>query len=280
MNARHLAQLAAEVAAHGPLLIESDSPLSESGLQHYWTASKCRTDRWGHALRQFQREADELGPNWARATWPAIECVIDEVFTSELLTRVWTAVVCGYDLRHESADGEPVVRSILSGHLEIRHRALQLLLQVPVGREDVDRLNRLRSRCERWSDLLVGCLLSTADVSSLASAPQRARDFSENLADQRRSGTWQQGWSLTLGALRTAFPPSSSEPAANHDLNARIAASVLACFPPELFHATGLFRSLWVTRLVNSTNDVEGMLGQLLDNERPPTLPPGRINWH
>jgi hypothetical protein len=74
-----------------------------------------------------------------------------------------------------------------------------------------------------------------------------------------------------LASLRAAFRqgPSSSSP--NADLNAQIASAILSCFPPELFDATGLFRSLWLSRLTSTTCDAQGMIEDLLalDTRRP-----------
>ena len=55
----------------------------------------------------------------------------------------------------------------------------------------------------------------------------------------------------------------------NAELNARIAASILACFPAELFDSTGLLRSLWLMRLTNVAEDTQGMIDELFKSERP-----------
>ena len=43
-----------------------------------------------------------------------------------------------------------------------------------------------------------------------------------------------------------------------------IAASILACFPGDLFDSTGQFQSLWLIRLNNSAADAQVMLDELL----------------
>ena len=52
MHARELLELAALAALHGPAIAGSSQRLSESSIERSWTASKCRLDRWGHALKQ------------------------------------------------------------------------------------------------------------------------------------------------------------------------------------------------------------------------------------
>ena len=77
-----------------------------------------------------------------------------------------------------------------------------------------------------------------------------------------------------LSSLRAAFRQGLTAESPNGDLNARIAAAILSCFPPELFDSTGQFRSLWLLRLANATADAQGMIAELLSPE-PASLPPG-----
>ena len=73
-------------------------------------------------------------------------------------------------------------------------------------------------------------------------------DFAE---DARRRGfeASRLAWPLLLASLRKAFQRELGPVSPNADLNAGIAAGVLACFPTELFDTTGLFRSLWLMRM-------------------------------
>ena len=100
-------------------------------------------------------------------------------------------------------------------------------------------INRLRLKVERWTDLLLGRLLTRADVVEFAVEPDRRREFADDLRHEERTAGTEYIWSLTLTALG-AFPPTAiSTPSA--DLNARIAASILGCFPSDLFNSTGAF---------------------------------------
>ena len=167
-----------------------------------------------------------------------------------------------------------MVRSVLVGHAEARNRVLTGILHGPIGGPGpVNQINQLRTRCERWTDVLIGYLLNIEDVSEFAFDPDRARDFAESLDFQRRMGNGPQSWKLTLGSVRAAFRASLCERSASPDLNAQIAASILNCFPPSLFDGTGLVRSIWLTRMQNVTSDAQGMLDDLLSLEETPPLP-------
>jgi len=262
MHARELVELAAIVSAHGPVLVRGSHPVSATGIEGYWTASKCRLDRWARSLKAFSTVTD---PQQRRRQWPNVRSVLEEIITGEVLTRVWTAVLCAHDWHRAADQAEPVARSVLIGHLEARHRVLTLLVQrSALEAEAAVKLNRLRQRAERWTDLLVGYLLGLHDVREFAIDPDRAQDFAADLRYRSDLTGGRHAWPLVLASLRAAFRQGLSPHSPNADLNTQIASSILACFPAELFDSTGLFRSLWMLRLTNVTNDAQGMVEELL----------------
>ena len=103
MHARDLVELAALVSAHGPVLIESGVPIPAASIEQYWTASKVRLDRWAGGLKQFAAAA-EADTRRRQAQWPMFRGVLEEILSGEMLTRVWTAVLCAYDRRRHSDD--------------------------------------------------------------------------------------------------------------------------------------------------------------------------------
>jgi hypothetical protein len=264
MHACDLVQLAALVADHGRAFAEGPGRVSSAALEDYWTASKCRLERWSRSLKSFTT-AMHLSRNDVLAQWPIVRPVIEEILLSETLTRVWSGVLAARDRRRGETEGEPIARSVMMGHLEARHRALTLLLHNPgVGTIAASELNRLRSRVERWVDLLVGGLLEDNEVNQFAIDPQRAREFAADLREHRQQPLAQHAWQLTLASLKSAFRPQQDSHSGNDDVNTRIAAAIVACFPPELFDATGVLQSLWVVRLTNATTDAQGMIDELV----------------
>jgi hypothetical protein len=271
MHARDLVELAAIVAAHGPVLVRGRGRLSASGVQQYWTASKCRLDRWFRSLATFAHEAAARGSDGGRGQWPHVRGVLEEILTSEMLTRVWATVLCACDRQQGTLEAEPIARSIMIGHLEARHRVLTLLVRGPgLDAAAALRLNHLRRRTERWTDLLIGYLAGLDAAAEFAFEPARAQDFARDLRLQSSSPGGRQAWPLVLSSLRAAFRHGLSPLSPNADLNAGIATAILSCFPAELFDSTGQFRSLWLMRLFGATNDAEGMIAELLSPEPAP----------
>ena len=266
MHACELVELAALVCANGPVLIRGEGQVSKAGVEQYWTASKCRLDRWGRSLRKLTDEVSHARPQWRHSRWPHARSVLEEVLISEVLTRLFTAVMSAYDRRRGTDLVEPVARSVLIGHLEARNRVLTLLVRGPgIDAEQALKLNQLRRRVERWTDLLIGYLAGLDDVEEFAFEPDRAKDFAEDLDQQHGEPGGRHAWPLVLGSLRAAFREGICPLSPNADLNTRIAQGVLSCFRPEVFDSVGLFRSLWLMRLSNTTSDAEGMLEALLE---------------
>jgi hypothetical protein len=275
MHVRGLIELAGMVASHGPTLLASGQRLPATAIEQYWVTSKARLDRWAWNLKRFSQQA-ESDLEYRQVQWPTTRGVLEEILASEMLTRVWTAVLCIHDRRRGIDDAEPVARSVMIGHMEARHRTLTWMVRGQyLDAASAVRLNLLRRRVERWTDLLVGRLASRCDVSEFAVDPRRARDFAGHFGQHDRGGT--PAWLLIWTSLRTAFRAGLSPISPNADLNGRIADSVLSCFPSETFDDVGLLRSPWLMRLMAIADDAPGMIEQVLSDPlggAPPSLPP------
>jgi hypothetical protein len=272
MHARELVELSALVAVHGPLLVGQEACIPPRGIEQYWVASKSRLDRWNRTLKQLAAKAAGC---CCAADRLLVRGVCEEILTGEVLTRVWSAVLVAYDRQWGTDLAEPIARSVLLGHLEARHRVLTLLVSGPgIDAEEAVKLNRLRRRSEHWIDLLVGRLSQQFAVGEFAVDPDRARQFAEDLRRQSRREGGRLAWSLIEASLRAAFRQGLAAASPNADLNAAIAASILSCFPPEVFDGTGLFPSAWLLRLTRITSDTQGLIADLLSPEGGTSLDP------
>jgi hypothetical protein len=274
MTFGELIELAAIVAVRAPLFVQRQNGLPPEALAQYWSASKCRQQRWSQALGQLARAThdEQTGPKRTGAGKQRLAAdarpVLIEIFASEVLTRVWTAVVALDERRRKTGDAEPITRSVYLGHLEARRRALTLLVHGPnVDSEQALELNRWRRRTERWNDMLVGYLLATGEISEFAFDADLAAEFGRDFRGQhawRGEGT---AWPIVMASLqaggRTAVPVDTP----NRDLNGQIGAAVLACFPIDAFDSIGLPRSLWAARLLHTADSTRGLIDQLLGGQ-------------
>lgn len=269
MQTSELIELAAQLATNGPAVVHKVRLFSTNSLQQYWTSSKCRLDNWSRELKSYK---NYLGKNFQHGPppendhqWCEIRLVIEEIITSDILTRVWTAVVQTVTRDRNTSEFESAIRNVLLGHMEARNRALNFIVNpAAVTSSEAVGLNRLRRRSERWTDLLLGCLLETHNISNLAFETRRAEQFSDDL--QRNLGTRsdQLKWSLMLASLREAFSSVPIGNSPNAELNAQIGQSILACFPTDAFNSTGSVDSLWQARIDNVTNEAQVLLDQIL----------------
>jgi hypothetical protein len=263
MHSKELLELAAVVASRSATFLQSFDALPTSGLDRYWTASKCRFDRWASAMKSYQvatrvqQPREQLGESW-RELRPTIE----EILTSEVLTRIWAALLCEHDTIRGVNAAAPVARSVFVGHLEARHRSLNIFLHGRgVPHEELISLNRLRRQCERWTEVLLGFVASYAGSASEFTFDRKSFDQAQCSSDDPAT---QEG--LTA-SLRASFHGRELGDAGNGDHNEQIASGVLCCLNANLFLGTGVATSPWLRRLYETTDDATGWIQSLLDSE-------------
>ncbi|MCS7305907.1 MAG: hypothetical protein NZ602_12480 [Thermoguttaceae bacterium] len=289
MHARELVRLAGWAAANAQELIQWDSLLPEPALQQYWVVSKCRIQRWMEVLRRLQEDKGALGRTSRESSAGAEACThtqpissirsrgqvgrgqrwilasLEEILLSELLSRLWAALLVAYDQHHSVQKAGPLAQSILRDHLEVRGRLLHLLLP---GNEhlipEAPRLNRLRSLVERWTDLLLGALADFVQAAPFAIEPDRVQDFAGDFSLHRPPAQRRQAWQLALRSLGKAFETGLEPISANPDLNQAIAQAVLDCLPRELSLWTLEDESIWYLQVDHYTGQLENLLGSLL----------------
>jgi len=260
MIARQLVELAAWVSMHGTLIVRDGQRLCDDRLELYWVASKCRLDRWTRVLKQ-QRDANYSPQDPRRRDfWYTLE----EILATEVLTRVWTTVLLLYDRRRELPEAEPVGRSVFIGHLEARHRALQLMLACPdIEAETSLKYDRLRRACERWTDLLVGLVAPGQEFHEYAASPDRASELSAQFRPWHGGVRREAAWQLLLAPLRLSLMATLSRTSPNPDLNAQIGSSVVGCFPPTMFDSIGWSRAMWLAELARGADDAQLLVDDL-----------------
>jgi hypothetical protein len=237
MHARELVELAAVVANQGPLLMHASTALPAAGIEDYLVASKRRLDDWGRSIRAI-RTAHLIGCG-PRLDATKVSAVVEEILSSEVLTRVWTAVLAGCQRLGNTPAAEIVGRHILQGQLEARHQVLYLLDDAKtLPPHEALSLSRLCRRVDGWSDLLVGQLSVDCDVTEFAPEPARAAQFADDIRQRPFASQTHQAWQLVQVALRAAFRPHRDTPSPHASANSRVAAAILSCLDTDLALAT------------------------------------------
>lgn len=257
MHSSELVDLAVFVADKGHLLAEDTSfRIPPAAIEGFWFSHKRRMDHWLGILQDLaDRDASR---RYSRQN----AALMEEIFTAEILTRVWAAVLHLYDLYRERAEAGPTGQSAFLAHLEARNRALTLLLDgKPFAEADAVKLQKLQQRNERWTDVLIGRLLEWGDVARFAADPVRARDFSADI--HRREELGDEGgriWHLMTASLTAAYAVPLFRYSPSGSLNERAASSILACFTPELIRGTAYEYFVRQHELLQRCENLERML--------------------
>lgn len=278
MHVRDLAELAALVCIHRRQFAGASPTAVDDSLELYWTASRCRLDRWCRSLRQLT-QTTTVSP--ARPWSPGATQLIEEIFVSEILARTVAAVLAAHDRYHQRTESEPIGRNVLAGHLDARRRALRLLASpVHAGSDHAERLGALGRRCDRWSDLLLAHLLPTVPVDQYAANPARAQDFALDACARPQSATTERGaTAMLLAGIRTSLEAMVEVDSPNADLNVAVAAAVIGCFGPELFDSFGLLRSAWLERLQTVPDETLALIHQWCQPAVEPAAAPPTARW-
>lgn len=264
MQAHQLVELSALIAVNSRSFVHDRGRMSDAKIGQYWSSSRTRLDRWARALKQFSPTKPPPGRR-PSAAWKSVYPTLEEIFTGEILTRIWTAMACEHDRRRGSSYVSPVVRSVVLGHMEARNRALNVMFHAQEHEErQVLAADRLRRRSERWTDMLLAFILPDCEIDEFAFDANRAREFSRDLQDEFHCDQMEQAWRLMTVSLKAAFGALACKFSPNPDMNSQIASSIVACFRPEVFECTGPFNSLWMERLDVAADDTQAMITDLL----------------
>ena len=214
MHARELVELAAIVSAHGPALIRGGKSIPAQKHRTVLDHLQGSAGPLGAAAKDglvdvaddaddARRDARISGPRFA-ACWKRFS----PAKCSRGCGRPCSVPTIG---RRGTDEAEPVARSVLIGHIEARHRVLTLMARTPgIDAEAAVKLNRLRRRAERWTDLLVGHLADMHGVSEFAFDPQRARDFAEDWRSSKRFTGQSARLAVGVGLVAGGIPARCS----------------------------------------------------------------------
>lgn len=273
MNANELAEVGSWLASHAPALIYG-KPQWMDAAKPYWSASRCRLQRWTWALRTFR---DDLRLDPADVgfhnPWPAMEIVIQEIFTSDLLSRVWSATMVTHDWCAGTNEFRGLAESVHWGHAEARERAARAMVSGrALGESSFDRLSQLGHRIERWTDLFLAQLPPCPETRCFAFRADRVSDFraEHDYYDEEERALRQQ---LLTVSMRADLASVTLRYSANPDLNRSIAAGVVNCFPANRFDSMGLPRTARMLWLEQSQWDASYFVEKLLELERNGTAP-------
>lgn len=265
LTLRQIAETAAFASARSNFLIESTAAVSEQHLHDYWKCSRGRTMDWLRVLDGLISEANVTAPDNHSRLWKMAEPVIAEVFVSEILTRVWAAVLTASDLHRKQSIGSPIARNTLKSHTEARNRSLALMAGgLQVSMSAMSQVDRLRRKSERWSDLLIGHLVLNYQLDDFAFESNRCIEFGQSQMREIISATDEPVWEFVLAGVRLAFSPFDDLSAPSDVWNRRVVRAVLGSFPAESFDDAGTFKTVRRARIERPQSDSDKLVTALM----------------
>ena len=176
-----------------------------------------------------------------------------------MVARIWSTVIASLDRRHGCDDDLiRLARSAVSGLLRIRNGILSRLLSVSEGQSTrVLELDRLRRRCDRWTDVLLGPIALQSECFEFAFDEGRARDFGEeNRAANPTTGPNAAEHLVSAGLRLTFLQHLSDEPIDEPEI-VRLTQSILSNIPSQSLHRDGTLLSLLEHRIAVSRQRLE-----------------------
>lgn len=282
LSVKSLVEVALLASRTGRLAMEDRREPSRKSLRDFWQQSRALQKLWNERLATWSAETDLELKQLAE--------LASQLFATELLTRVWSTVLSGIDQQTGQDDLSRVARNVVSGLLQVRHDVMSRLLQLPESSSRyVAEIERLRRRCDRWADLLIGNLVGDRNLFEFAFEVERARDFAIESSEYDPSTGPHPVEHLVTAGLRMAFLSQLPESPLKEPAFLGLVQSILGGVPQEAFHRDGSLRSALERRVSSRMLRDEPIPASLLDAlsgesatataEVPDTIPFPGINF-
>ena len=250
LSPRSLAELALVLSrVAGSVVTEAAVPSGDS-LRKFWQNCRTLERNWSNQLERWSAAGNSDVEVLAR--------MAPSLFTAEMVARTFATILAELDHAHGTDDMVRVARSAVSGLMRVRNGLLSRLLLIPEAEfEAVLSLERLRRRCDRWTDLLLGAIVCQNTTFEFAFDAERARDFRDDHqnADQPHASTAVDNL-ISAGMLLTFLQHLPDTPIEEPELLLLMQA-ILSAIPKTTFHRDGSFRSALEERIAASRMRME-----------------------
>lgn len=226
-------------------MIDLEAEPPAEALREFWQSTRQLQRSWDEAL-----EGNPLSPITDTARF---EEVLARLVTTELLARVWSTILGSIDQRTGRNDLTRIAANVISGLMQIRHRMLsRMVADNTVSTDWAAQQDRLRRRCDRWADLLIGNICGADEFFQFAVNPERARDF----AEEAREGDARPVGLLVAAGVRLSFLGQLPEVTLDSPAFEQLIQSILGCIPEHVFQRNGLLQAQQWSDPIDSSQQV------------------------
>jgi hypothetical protein len=250
VNLRQTAEVAVLVATSAAPFVEGPGPIPPESLHGYWKQSRTRLKCWFAGLQAVRLQGRAGVSQYNSQARETLIGLCREILVTEMLTRVWSTVLTASDRRRGTRDTRSAVEVVFRGHLEARCAVLGYLTDPgPLSSDDQIALDRFRRRIERWTDALLGPLMTAWSVPEFVFDEQRARDFAEHSLQESLRTAAEKAIPLLMAGVAAAIPDSCDADRERASLNRAVVRSILAAFPPGALGNDAPLSALALTRI-------------------------------
>ncbi|QDU37786.1 hypothetical protein Mal4_21030 [Maioricimonas rarisocia] len=240
LDLRDVAEFSAVCAVHGSHVVAAGQPVGDAWLERYLDACSRRARMWHQAHQECTQTSDAAPVDAAPRHMPIVH-LADEILVTEVLTRTWTGVMAELARKASQPDVESAAWHGYMLHLKAKQTVLADLLYqtvLPVG--VMLRVNRLRRRLEKWSDMFVSQVAGEHVARELAFETHRVDEFRDEQV------TWRTGHrskELLVASVRQAVPADTRVVPERAEVHRELMSLQVALFPADAFSGTGLLKS-------------------------------------
>ncbi|MFG0332287.1 MAG: hypothetical protein ACF8TS_02900, partial [Maioricimonas sp. JB049] len=206
LDLRDVAEFSAVSAIHGSHVVAAGQPVGDAWRDAFVDGCSRRSQMWHRAHHDCTGTVAE-GSAEAAPLPLSIVLLAEEILVTEVLTRTWTGVLAELARKTAQPELESAAWRGYMLHLKAKQTVLaDLLYQTvpPVG--VMLRVNRLRRRLEKWSDMFVSQVAGEQIARELAFETHRVTEFRDEQV------TWRTGHrskELLVASVRQAVPSDS-----------------------------------------------------------------------
>jgi hypothetical protein len=232
LTIRSLGEVAWLASRVGRQMISAKAEPAGSALRDFWQSLRSLQQSWTATLDRLA-EGVETDEN-------TLENVAVSLFTTEMAARVWATILAGIDQETGKSDLSRIALNSVNGLMQVRHQLMSRILALPVDQMSrAASLDRIRRRCDRWTDLLIGHVMGHEDIVDFAFDPERARDFAEECRGEEPGEKGSPVELLVEAGLRLGFLGQLPDTALTSPQFQTLIQSILICLPQQAFERDG-----------------------------------------
>ena len=234
----------------------------------YWTVSRQRFERWQGQLSTHRDQLETAGASRRIEIWKVLRPTMEEIFLSDVLTRVVAAFGARLESQGIDADIGPIAHSVFTTQKDVRHRCLRLLMTPGLPVDQAVELNRIRFGLEQWTDTFLAQLPIGIEILPYCFESDRTQDLIQEAADRSTDQAKLVAWQLMSSSCQSWMSKHTSSTSANPQLNQEIGEASLAMLHPGRFAHLSPFPLLASDRINTLIDQADLWVSRLLHAER------------